>query len=164
MADQAKRGVNPKDLMKEAATAGSSTVADLSKDFLKNYVYSKELDSARKYEIAFNTHINPKVEDRLAELLTREEAHAVMEAARVKRARAPGERGGAIGGVEAARTVMGVLRHIFHRGGGRSRDGVGTVRIIGIELGARAVLSSRGLRQWQPVRLGSTSADRNSRY
>src|SRR5260370_14673113 len=66
MADQAKRGVNPKDLMKEAATAGSSTVADLSKDFLKNYVYSRELDSARKYEIAFNTHINPKVEHRLA--------------------------------------------------------------------------------------------------
>jgi hypothetical protein len=31
MADQAKRGVNPKELLKESATAGSLTVADLSK-------------------------------------------------------------------------------------------------------------------------------------
>jgi len=78
MADQANRGVNPKDLLKETATAGSSTVADISKDFLRQYVYSKELDSARKYEIAFSTHINPTVGDRLAELLTREEVRTVM--------------------------------------------------------------------------------------
>jgi len=113
MADQAKRGINPKDLLKDAATAGSSSVTALSQAFLKQYVYSRELDSARKYEIAFNTHINPKVGDRLAELLTREEVRAVMEAARVKRARPPGERGGGIGGVEAARTVTGVLRHMY---------------------------------------------------
>jgi integrase len=31
MADRAKRGINPKQLLKEAATVGSSTVADLSK-------------------------------------------------------------------------------------------------------------------------------------
>ena len=113
MADQAKRGVNPKDLLKETATAGSSTVADISKDFLRQYVYSKELDSARKYEIAFSTHINPTMGDRLAELLTREEVRTVMEAARIKRHRTPGERGGGIGGVEAARTAMGVLRHMY---------------------------------------------------
>jgi len=113
MADQAKRGVNPKELLKESATAGSLTVADLSKEFLKQYVYSKELDSARKYEIAFGTHVNPKVGERLAELLTREEVRSVMESARVKRHRAAGERGGGIGGVEAARTAMGVLRHMY---------------------------------------------------
>jgi len=113
IADEAKRGVNPKDVLKDAATAGGSTVADLSKDFLKQYVYSKELDSARKYEIAFGTHINPKVGDQPAELLTREDVRAVMEAARVKRQRPPGERGGGIGGVEAARTAMGVLRHMY---------------------------------------------------
>jgi len=113
MADQAKRGINPKERLKEAATAGSSTVADLSKDFLKQYVYSKELDSARKYEIAFSTHIHPQVGERMAELLTRDEVRSVMEAARIKRHRAAGERGGGIGGVEAARTVMGVLRHMY---------------------------------------------------
>jgi hypothetical protein len=113
MADRAKRGINPKQLLKEAATVGSSTVADLSKQFLRQYVYSKELDSARKYEMAFSTHINPKVGDPLAELLGREEVRSVMEAARVKRKRAAGERGGDIGGVEAARTVTGVLRHMY---------------------------------------------------
>jgi integrase len=112
-ADQAKRGINPKELLKESGTSGSLTVSDLSKEFLKQYVYSKELDSARKYEIAFSTHINPKVGERLAELLTREEVRSVMDSARVKRHRAPGERGGGIGGVEAARTAMGVLRHLY---------------------------------------------------
>jgi hypothetical protein len=33
--------------LKDAATAGSSTVPDLSKNFLKQYVYSEDLDSAR---------------------------------------------------------------------------------------------------------------------
>jgi len=113
MADQAKHGVNPKDLLKESATAGSLSVADLSKEFLNQYVYSKELDSARKYELAFSTHINPTVGERMAELLTREEVRKVMEAARIKRPRAPGIRGGGIGGVEAARTAMGVLRHTY---------------------------------------------------
>ena len=113
MADQAKHGINPKDLLKEAATSGSLNVADLSKDFLKQYVYSKGLDSAPKYENALRTHINPKVGERLAELLTREEVRTVMEAARIKRHRAPGESGGGFGGVEAARTAVGVLRHMY---------------------------------------------------
>ncbi len=113
MADQARRGINPKNVLKESATSGTASVAALSKDFLRQYVYSRELDSAYKYEKAFSTHINPKVGDRLAELLTREEVRAVMEAARIKRKRAPGERGGSIGGVEAARTAMGVLRHMY---------------------------------------------------
>jgi integrase len=114
MADQAKHGVNPKDLLKETATAGSLTVADLSKDFLTQYVHSKELDSAPKYEIAFSTHINPKVGERLAELLTREEVRSVMDAARIKRLRKNlGARDREIGGVEAARTATGVLRHMY---------------------------------------------------
>lgn len=116
LADQAKQGTNPKDVLREAATAGSATIAAFSKEFLKQYVYSKELDSAVKYENAFNTHIIPKVGHRLAELLTREEVRAVMEAARLKRKRPPGERGGGIGGVEAARTAMGVLRHMYSWG------------------------------------------------
>jgi len=46
-ADEAKWGVHPRDVLKDAATAGSSTVPDLSKNFLKQYVYSEDLDSAR---------------------------------------------------------------------------------------------------------------------
>lgn len=77
--------------------------------------YSKELDSTRQYELAFSTHINPKVGERLAELLTREDVRSVTEAARIKRLRTPGERGGGIGGVETARTAMGLLRHMYSR-------------------------------------------------
>jgi integrase len=44
---------------------------------------------------------------------TREQVRAVMEAARLKRPRPKGQRGGEIGGVEAARTAMGVLRHMY---------------------------------------------------
>jgi integrase len=113
IADQARCGINPKDALKESATAGTASVAALADAFLKQYVHSRELDSAFKYEKAFSTHINPKVGDRLAELLTREEVRSVMEAARIKRNRAAGERGGPIGGIEAARTAMGVLRHMY---------------------------------------------------
>ena len=62
--------------------------------------------------MAFGTHINPRVGDWLAELLTREDVCAVMEAARVKRQRATGEREGGIGGAETARTAMGVLQYM----------------------------------------------------
>ena len=99
--------------MKDGDTAGSPTVAGLAKDFLTHYVHSRELDSACKYEIAFTTHINPLVGNILAELLTREQVWKVMESARLKRERPKGERGGGIGGVEAARTAMGVLRHMY---------------------------------------------------
>lgn len=114
--DQAKTGESPVAALADGATAGGPTIRDLSETFLKEYVRSRELDSESKYQMAFDTHINPVVGDQLAELLTREQARKVMEAARVKRKRSEGERGGAIGGVEAARTVMGVLRHMYSWG------------------------------------------------
>jgi len=43
--EQAKRGINPKDALKAAATAGTRTVADLSVVFMAEYVKSRELDS-----------------------------------------------------------------------------------------------------------------------
>jgi integrase len=116
LTDQAKRGINPKDVMIQNGSASVLTVEELSKDFLTNYVDSKALDSASKYRSAFNTHINPKVGDRLAEQLPREAVRTVMDAARVKRKRPKGQRGGDIGGVEAARSAVGVLRHMYSWG------------------------------------------------
>jgi integrase len=111
--DQAKHGVNPKVALQANATVGGLTVRALSEDFLKNHVYSRNLDSVKNYENSFNVHINPKVGDMLAELLTREEVRSVMDGARVKRKRSAGQRGGDLGGIEAARSAMSVLRHMF---------------------------------------------------
>lgn len=111
--EQAKQGINPKTALQASATAGGLTVRALSEDFLKNHVHSRNLDSAKNYENAFDVHINPNVGDRLAELLTREQVREVMNAARTKRKRPPGQRGGDLGGVEAARSAMSVLRHMY---------------------------------------------------
>jgi integrase len=111
--DQAKKGINPKEARAASATAGGLTVRQFAEKFLKDYVHSKELDSTAKYELAFNTHIVPQVGEHLAELLTREQVRGVMDAARVKRKRPDGQRGGLIGGVEAARTAMSVIRQMY---------------------------------------------------
>jgi integrase len=111
--EQAKRGINPKDALLVGAKAGGLTIRVLSDDFLKNHVYSRQLDSSKNYKNAFDVHINPKVGDKLAELLTREDVRSVMGTARVKRKRPAGQRGGDLGGVEAARTTMSVFRHMY---------------------------------------------------
>ncbi|MGH8178688.1 MAG: tyrosine-type recombinase/integrase [Steroidobacter sp.] len=111
--EQAKRGVNPKVAMAQNAIAGGLTVRALSERYLNDYVRSRELDSIKNYELAFSTHINPIAGENLAELLTREDVRAIMNAARKKRARPKGQRGGSIGGVEAARTAMSVLRQMY---------------------------------------------------
>jgi integrase len=111
--EQARKGVNPKAALQASATAGGLTVRALSEHFLKNHVYSRNLDSARNYENAIDVHINPMAGDKLAELLTRDDVRAVMNAARVKRKRPVGQRGPALGGIEAARSAMSVLRHMF---------------------------------------------------
>lgn len=111
--DGAKRGINPKAVRKEAATAGGLTIEQLSKKFMEEHVLSRELDSAEKYRGAFDVHINPHVGTELADVLTREQARAVMDKARVKRPRRAGVRGAPIGGVEAARTAIGVMHHMY---------------------------------------------------
>lgn len=111
--DEAKRGINPKLAMAQSATAYTLTVRQLSEKYLTDYVHSRSLDSAKNYENAFKTHINPLIGDKLAELLTREEAREVMNAARVKRPRPKGQKGGALGGVEAARSTTSVLRQMY---------------------------------------------------
>ena len=42
----------PLETASAARAAGGLTIEDLSKEFLQQYVYSRELDSARKYELA----------------------------------------------------------------------------------------------------------------
>ena len=111
--DLAKQGMHPRETLSPAPSAGGLTVEGLAEEFLKQHVHSRELDSARRYELAFGTHINPRIGRQLAERLTREHVRDVMEGARVKRKRGNGKRGGPIGGVEAARTAMGVLRHMY---------------------------------------------------
>ena len=111
--EQAKRGINPKIELAQSATAFTMTVRQLSARYLKDYVHSKALDSTKNYEIAFSTHINPNIGDKLAELVTREDARDVMSAARVKRPRPKGQKGGPLGGIEAARTAMSVLRQMY---------------------------------------------------
>ena len=111
--DEARQGINPKISLGQSATAYSLTVRKLSEKYLQDYVHSRELDSARNYESAFETHINPRLGDKLAELVSREDVRDVMNAARAKRPRPKGVRGGQIGGVEAARTTMSVLRQLY---------------------------------------------------
>jgi integrase len=111
--EQAKRGVNPKEALTPTPTAGGLTVEKLSQEFMKQHVYSRELHGAAKYEVTFKTHINPCVGKQFAERLSREQVRGLMEAARVKRKRPKGEHGGPYGGIEAARTAIGVLRHMY---------------------------------------------------
>ncbi len=111
--EQAKLGINPKIALAQSATAYTMTVRQLSARYLKDYVHSKALDSTRNYEIAFSTHINPKIGEKLGELVTREDARDVMNVARVKRPRPKGQKGGPLGGIEAARTTVSVLRQMF---------------------------------------------------
>lgn len=91
--EQAQRGVSPLETASAARAAGGRTIEDLSKEFLNQYVYSRELDSARKYELTFARHINPRIGRQLAERLNREQVRAVMDAARIRRKRPAGERG-----------------------------------------------------------------------
>jgi Arm DNA-binding domain len=109
----AKRGVNPKDKLRAAATAGTLTIEALSKVYLDECVRSRELDSLALYENGFEIHINPQVGSVLAELATREDARKVMNEARKKRPNPSGRRGSTIGGIEAARTAIRVLRSMF---------------------------------------------------
>jgi integrase len=109
---QAKRGINPKH-SPDLFVSSALTVRALSEEFLESHVHSRALDSANNYEISFAVHINPQLGERLADALTRQEVRMVMDHARVKRDRADGKPGSQVGGVEAARSAMSALRHMY---------------------------------------------------
>lgn len=111
--EQARGGSSPIAAMEKASVAADLSIQALSAKFLKDYVFSKQLDSAEKYKNAFDTHINPAIGKTLAELLSREDARTLMNKVREPRSRPAGQRGGHIGGVEAARTIVGVLRQMY---------------------------------------------------
>jgi integrase len=109
---QAKKGESPAIALEHAATAGGLTVEALSRRFLEDYVRSKGLRSARKYEQAIATHVTPNIGSVLVDVLNREHVRNLMRKVRVRQPRPDSEKGRARGGSEAARTVLGVLRHM----------------------------------------------------
>ncbi len=107
---QAKKGESPAISLEHAATAGGLSVQVLSQRFLEDYARSKELRSARKYEQAIVTHINPNIGRVLVDVLDREQVRDLIRKVRVRQPRPNTEKGRPRGGSEAARTVLAVLR------------------------------------------------------
>jgi integrase len=107
---QAKKGESPALSLEHAATAGGLTVEALGKRFLEDYARSKELRSARKYEQAMITHINPNIGPVLVDRLDRQQVRDLIRKVRIRQPRPDSEKGRARGGSEAARTVIAVLR------------------------------------------------------
>ncbi len=99
---QAKKGESPAISLEHAATAGGLTVQALSQRFLEDYARSKELRSARKYEHAILTHINPNIGRVLVDVLDREQVRDLIRKVRVRQPRPDTEKGRPRGGSEAA--------------------------------------------------------------
>lgn len=110
---QAKKGENPAISLEHFATAGGPTVQALSRKFLEDYVQSKGLRAARKYEQAIATHVTPNIGSVIADVLNREQVRNLMRKVRVRQPRSDGAKGRTRGGSEAARTVLGVLRQMM---------------------------------------------------
>jgi integrase len=109
----AEKGESPANSLERAATAGGLTVEALAQRFLEDYARSKELRSARKYEQAIVTHINPHIGGVLVDVLDREQVRELIRKVRIRRPRTDGARGRPRGGSEAARTVIAVLRLVL---------------------------------------------------
>lgn len=110
---QAREGNSPVATLERASTARGLTIDALSKKFLEEYVRSRKLRSERKYEQAIVTHITPHLGDVLIDVLTREHVRNLMRKVRVRVPRGQLGPGRPRGGVEAARTVVAVLRQML---------------------------------------------------
>lgn len=110
---EAREGRNPIADMERSATAGGVTVEVLAKKFLDEYVASRKLRAARKYEQAVATHIVPNLGDVLVAVLTREHVRNLLKKVRVRVPRPEHSRGRPRGGDEAARTALAVLRQML---------------------------------------------------
>jgi integrase len=111
--DQAKHGVNPIHALEGAATSRGLSIKALSDSFLEDYVRMRELRALAKYAGAIRVHIVPRLGEVNAELLTREHVRATLKHVMVPRARGAGTKDRPRGGKEAARTMLGVLRHMI---------------------------------------------------
>jgi len=113
--DQAKRGESPVEALERVAT-GRLTVEGLAEKFLTDYVYLKQLRAARKYELAIRTHIIEGVGRVLADMLTRDQVRGLMKKVMVQMPSTGQGKSRPRGGIEAARSVIGVLRKMINWG------------------------------------------------
>jgi integrase len=115
---EADDGRSPAAALERAATDGSLTVEQLGERFMSGYARQK-LRSLPKLEQALRVHIIPRLGNKLADALERADVRALAEAVRTPReVPKQGKRGdrGRLGGPEAARTVVGVLRRLLSWG------------------------------------------------
>ena len=110
---QAKRGVDPRIALSQAATADGLLVKGLAKVFIEDHVKIKELKSLERYQHAIDVHIVPALGQKPATLLTRDEVFEAVKKALIKRPRGDGPRDRPRGGKEAARTMVTVGRSMF---------------------------------------------------
>ena len=113
--DQARRGESPIEALERAAT-GRLTVEGLAEKFLTDYVYLKQLRAAYNYEIAIRTHIVEGLGRVVADMLTRDQVRDLMKNVMVQVPSAGHGKSRRRGGIEAARSVMGVLRKMINWG------------------------------------------------
>ena len=111
--DQAKKGISPALALESAATASGLTIKALAESFIEDYVKMKELRALAKYEGAIRVHIVPRLGDVNAEMLTRERVRETVKQVMVRKARGSAPKDRPRGGREAARTMLGVLRHMI---------------------------------------------------
>ena len=103
----------PPGVHESTATARGLTVKALSDSFIEDYVKMRELRVYAKYEGAIRVHIVPRLGEVNAEMLTREQVREAVKHAMVPKARGIGPKDRPRGGKEAARTMLGVLRHMI---------------------------------------------------
>ena len=113
--DQARRGESPVEALERVAT-GRLTVEGLAEKFLSDYVYLKQLRAGRKYELAIRTHIIEGVGRVLADMLTRDQVRDLMKKVMVQMPSIGQGKSRPRGGIEAARSVIGVLRKMINWG------------------------------------------------
>jgi integrase len=113
--DQARRGESPVEALERVAT-GRLTVEGLAEKFLTDYVHLKQLRAAARYEMAIRAHIIGGVGRVVADMLTRDQVRSLMKEVMVQ---VPSTREGRTrrrGGIEAARSVVAVLRKMINWG------------------------------------------------
>jgi integrase len=110
---RAKSGESPAKALEAVATARGITIEALARRFLDGYVRSRQLRSGRKYEQTIAKHLLPNIGKVLADVLSRDQVRELMQSVRVRQPRPDNPLGRVLGGNEAARTVLAVLRQML---------------------------------------------------
>lgn len=113
--DQARRGESPVEALERVAT-GRLTIEGLAEKFLSDYVHLKQLRAASRYEMAIRAHIIGGVGRVVADMLTRDQVRSLMKEVMVQVPSTGRERSRRRGGIEAARSVVAVLRKMINWG------------------------------------------------